>query len=166
MNTGNSIIAVHFGQPCLRLAPDSFPPSNWVGALLFHRLLAAALSHAGLLDEGHSGATGELNDCVFMATVSDQDAAVHVIRGELGQAAVLSLCQIAVAEPDGWRCVYPSSEVRMEWLLDTERHELAEHKWHTLVERQIEALQEITRRLLAGGGKNPPGPLRDGKAGL
>jgi hypothetical protein len=122
MSVSETIIAVHFGDAFTAMTPEIFPARNRAGALLLSGFLKLALSDC--LSEGEPfGITGELNDCVFMASVGDEAAAVEIIKNVLQPIGLLNQCQIGVHRPEGWHCVYPSSEVRMAWLLDTERHD-------------------------------------------
>jgi len=50
--------------------------------------------------------------------------AIQTIKAELECVALLSVCQIGVRDDTSWRCVYPSAEDKMEWLMDLERQEL------------------------------------------
>jgi hypothetical protein len=67
---------------------------------------------------------GPLNDCVIVITVHDPEQAIQTIKAELERVALLAVCQIGISDDGDWRCVYPSSEVKMDWLLDPERQEL------------------------------------------
>jgi hypothetical protein len=67
---------------------------------------------------------GPLNDCIIAITVHDPERAIQTIKAELESVALLSVCQIGIRDNVGWRCVYPSPEVKMEWLMDLERQEL------------------------------------------
>jgi hypothetical protein len=122
------IIAVHIGDLVIGpLAAEAFPPKNLIGMLLLWRLLSLALSKAGLLAEP-AGGRGELNDCTFMASVTDTEAAAIVLKEELALIGLLDVSQIGIARDGGWRCVYPSASVRLNWLLDGERQDLVRER--------------------------------------
>ena len=131
MNTFNSnpqTLAIHFGTPKRFLEsvmPEFFPPHNWIGALLARHIVKGALLRANLLPTGEVGCTGDLCDCVMIAEVTDASAAIEVIKEELAASPFHFLYQIGVREGDGWRSVQPSPGARVNWLFDTERHDLA-----------------------------------------
>ena len=111
-------IAVHFGNKTVGLMPEYFPAGNWIGTHLLHELLSLALSQDGLMAGDTSCATGELNDCIFRATVNDVSKSVETIK----RTVQLLPFQVAVIEGSGPRCVYPSGDLRMAWLIDHDRH--------------------------------------------
>jgi hypothetical protein len=131
MNT--ALIGIHVG-----LIPGELsPPNNWIGMLLLSRCLSVALSRAGLL-AAPLAATGELNDCILFAAVSDAEDAAAVLRSELEAVRLLQNSQIGIQKGGEWECVYPSGRVRLNWLLDGERQELAsaQHSASTAEERE------------------------------
>jgi hypothetical protein len=120
------VIGVHLGHPLTQILPDFFPAGNYAGAVLLCRVLELALLRDGLMQEGSCGIlAAELNDCIFLALVSNATAAADTIMPELKAAGLLPFCQIGILEETSWRCVHPSSEVRLNWLMDGERIELA-----------------------------------------
>jgi hypothetical protein len=130
MNSELFLIGIHVGDPSTELMPGIRPPNNYTGTLLLSRLLKLALGSAGLIQgEECCGASGELNDCIVMVQVTDEDAAIELIKSELDKVRLLSSCQIGVRRDREWVCIYPSPNVRMAWLLDDERRGLDE--WET-----------------------------------
>jgi hypothetical protein len=140
-------IGVHVGNPLMHLALE-FPAGNYVGLRLLNRSLELALQANGLTGEDCCAADGvELNDLVWIARVADALAAAEIVKRELGALYLLRLSQIGVLGRDGWRCVYPSKEVRLNWLLDGERLELTDEKFRQAQRKQIAIWEEIQRRL-------------------
>lgn len=125
----DQVIGVHVGNPICRLAPKVFPPDNHVGVHLLGRTLVLALQADGLTGEDCGGAMGgQLNDCMFLAAVTDRVAATETIKRELASSGLLQVIQIGFLEEDGWHCIYPSSEIRLNWLLDSDRLQFAADK--------------------------------------
>ena len=127
MNTGDiakHCVAVHVGCPGMNAASVISPANNWIGTVLLIRLVELALVRDGIKKLYPLGVNGPLNDCVITLLAVDPEAAVKTITAELDAAKLLAFCQIAVWGDTGWRCVHPSPEIRMEWLLDPERQEL------------------------------------------
>jgi hypothetical protein len=60
-------------------------------------------------------------------------------------------------ENSGWRCVYPCPEIRLNWLMDAERLDLATEKYRQAQLEQFnivrEALKQIQRDKGEQGGK-------------
>jgi hypothetical protein len=135
------IIAVHIGIPGEEPAKVLRPDNNWIGSLLLLRLLDVALQR----DENQTlqppGASGFLNDCILTFSAIDREEAVKTIMAELEWLKLLPSCQIGVLDGGCLRCVHPSPEVKMEWLLDTERHEF-------FIKQRDEALDKLL------GGEN------------
>ena len=101
-----------------------YPDGNWIGSILLLRVLELACLRDGIDLLMSVSVNGALNDCVILFGVDAREAAIETIKAELEGVALLKIYQIAVTDGDGWRCVYPSPEVKMEWLLDLERQEL------------------------------------------
>ena len=100
----------------------------------------------GVVQEG--GRIGPLNDCAILIPVRDPERAIQTIKTELKCAALLEVCQIGIiSDAAGWRCVYPSSEVKMEWLLDSERQELYTSQF-------IEGVDNFLRKAAGEAGDN------------
>src|ERR1035437_4781151 len=117
-------VAVHVGVGGLSTAGIGCPAGNEAGSLLLFRVLESALERDGIKTCGPGGRLGPLNDCVILIPVRDPEQAVQTIKTELNRVALLAVCQIGITDDGDWRCVYPSSEVKMDWLLDPERQEL------------------------------------------
>ena len=141
-------IGVHVGNPMLALRPEFAPPGNAVACVLLHRMLEQALLRDGLTREDCCGLAGaELNDCIFMGLVTDPTAAAETIKRELTSVCILRHCQIGISEGHAWHCIYPSPEVRMEWLMDTERLEHASAQWILAQSSHLNAVREAVRQL-------------------
>ena len=144
----DNVIGVHVGNPPLLWRREFSPAHNNVAYLLLHRTLELALLRDGLTREDCCGACGaELNDCIFMAAVTDPVAAAETIKRELAPLSLLLHCQIGIPEGAGWRCIYPSSDVRMDWLMDTER---LEHASAILLHHQSEQINALWAALKPG----------------
>ena len=153
------VIGVHVGNPMLALRPEFAPLGNAVAYVLLHRMLELALLTDGLTRADCCGAAGaELNDCIFMGQVSDPIAAAETIKRELAQVCLLKHCQIGILEGNAWRCIYPSPQLRMEWLMDTERLEHASAQYILAQSNQLNAIREAVRRLALKSGQ--PGEKR------
>ena len=116
------LVAVHVGVGAA--AWVGCPAGNEIGSLLLWKVLDLALERDGVERYGPGGRIGPLNDCAIGIMVHDPEQAIQTIKAELERVALLAVCQIGVSDDAGWRCVYPSSEVKMGWLLDPERQEL------------------------------------------
>ena len=137
----DNFVGVHVGNPMLALMPEFAPPGNNVAYLLLHRTLEMALLRDGLTREDCCGGCGgELNDCIFVAAVTDPIAAAETIKRELARLALLPHCQIGVPEGAGWRCICPWPDVRMNWLMDRER---LEHALAQFLQRQSDQFSVI-----------------------
>jgi hypothetical protein len=145
MNTGSSdqMVGVYIGAPILRQLGEFAAPAGAFEFLLFYRVLELALLKEGLMCEGQSGGCGPyLTDCIFEALVTDPIRAIETIKTELAGFSLLDFSKIGVFGEAGWRCVYPSPNVRMTWLMDMERRDLALDQYqkdlagrvHTVVE--------------------------------
>jgi hypothetical protein len=91
-----------------------------------------------------------------MAKVTDPLAAVEVLKDELTALALLGFSQIGILEDHrGWRCVHPHAAVRMEYLMDAERH--GNHFPRVVESLRAGAVQaaEMTRALLARPDATP-----------
>ena len=142
------VIGVHVGNPMLAFRQDFAPPGNAVAYLLLHRMLELALLRDGLTREDCCGAAGaELNDCIFMGLVTDPVAAGESIKRELATVLVLPHCQIGILAGSIWRCIYPSPEIRMGWLMDTERLEHAAAEFLRAQSNHLNLLREAVRQL-------------------
>jgi hypothetical protein len=142
------LVGVHVGNGLLALRPEFAPPGNYVAYGLLRRVLELALLGAGLTREDSCRACGgELNDCIFGAPVTDAIKAVETIKRELAAQSLLSHSQIGIWEASGWRCVYPSSGVRMQWLMDTERLEHASAQSLHLLDKRMAFFAEVWRQL-------------------
>jgi hypothetical protein len=117
-------IAIHIGSADLQRLAPACPPGNRIGALLMFRVLELALLRDGLLSyEERPGVKGEFNDSVYLFLANDR-AAIETIKSELARLGLLQYSQIGVPEGTTWRCIHPSAEVKMDWLLNPERQEL------------------------------------------
>ena len=136
-----NIVGVHVGNPLMASQPHLCPPGNAVAVPLFYRVMELALLRDGLTREDCRGGWGaEFNDCVFVAAVTDPIAAAETIKRELARLALLPHCQIGVPEGAGWRCICPSPDVRMNWLMDRER---LEHALAQFLQRQSDQFSVI-----------------------
>ena len=117
-------VGVHVGVGGLSAAVVGCPAGNEIGSLLLWRVLESALARDGIETCGPGGRLGPLNDCVILIPARDPEQAIQTIKTELHRVALLAVCQIGINDDGDWRCVYPSSEVKMDWLLDPERQEL------------------------------------------
>jgi hypothetical protein len=157
MNIDNQIVGIHFGAPTLPVVSEIYPRDNWIGAALLRRLLELTLLRAELIGEDMESCAGPLNDCVLFFHVLEQTAAVEAIKAELIRLRMLPYCQIAIPDGANWRCVHPSHNTRMEWLLDIERHEAyAEQREQLSAERRAlidSLLRKIHEAGEKGGGK-------------
>ena len=118
------LVAVHVGNPYLVAAGMVFPADNWIGAGLLSKLLQLALHRDGIENLLPPGLRGTLNDCVLTFVVNDCEAAIKTIKAELEGVRLLSFCQIAVPDGASWKCIHPSPDTKIEWLLHPERQEL------------------------------------------
>lgn len=143
------VVGVHVGNPMLALRPEFAPPGNAVAYLLLHRMLELALIRDGFTrEDGCCGAAGaQLNDCIFMGRVTDPIAAAETIKRELALVCLLRHCQIGILEGNAWHCIYPSPQLRMEWLMDTERLEHATAEFFRAQSNHLNALREAVRQL-------------------
>ncbi len=108
----------------MQFAQEFFPAKNISGVFAFRRLVELALTNAGLLCDLQVAAMGELNDAVLVAIVNDGHAAAAVIKRELKGLCFLPFTQIGLRMPNKtWVCLHPSPDVRMDWLMDSERGE-------------------------------------------
>jgi hypothetical protein len=150
MNTeSEKSIWIHIGSPTMKLMGEFYPPQNWVGSRLLLRVLKQALTNSGVLvtsDGGRGiGMQGELNDCIIAAWVNDASTAVEVIKRELKDLDLLHGCQIGVGDETGLRCVHPSPGVRMAWLVDTERSEMATAELFRAARENLKLLTSVIR---------------------
>jgi hypothetical protein len=133
----------------LRILPELTPPGNAVGLLLLIRALESALVIEGLTCQHACAGIGPwLEDSVFFAPVSDAAKSVEVIKAELAAVCLLIFCQIGILEEGCWRCVYPSPEVRLEWLLDTDRLDHASTQYCQALSRRADTLLKWLKPLL------------------
>ena len=124
--TPSQWIGVHVGNSVMMpFFTDHLPQGNWIGASLLSRVLELALQAEGLTQSAGAVTAGDLNDCVLQIPVSDTEAAAEIIIRELKNLLLLQVSQIGVQTGSGWRCIYPSPSVRMDFLMDTERHSCA-----------------------------------------
>jgi len=134
-----------------------YPSGNRIAALLLYRLLLLALERDGLIQShGDTGITGDLNDAVFSAIVLDMARAVDACRAELDRVGLLEMSQIAVRADGEWRCVHPSPETPVLWLMDTDRHAALWEQLHAkLRQRQAETekAMEMLREIVRNGGQ-------------
>jgi len=141
-------VGVHVGVGGLSAAVVGCPAGNEIGSLLLWRVLESALARDGIETCGPGGRIGPLNDCVILIPVRDPEQAIQTIKTELKRVALLAICQIGIiSDAAGWRCVYPSCEVKMEWLLDSERQELYSSQF-------IEAADNFLRKAAGEAGDN------------
>jgi len=148
------IIGVHMGDPMLHVMPVFAPAGNNVGFVLLHRYLELALLAEDLTREECCGGSGaELNDCIFLALVTDPNAAADTLKRALGRVGLLPYAQIGVSEGDNWRCIYPSSACRMGWLMNTERLEHASEQFLRALNNEFNSNCETVRRLLRSLGQ-------------
>jgi hypothetical protein len=118
------VISIHVGVPSIQRAQLSFPPNNLIAGIFLNRLLELALLRAGIAAKVIG--TGPLNDSIIMIPIddiSDVEPALSAIKTELDFFWLLQICQIAVWD-HGWRSVYPTEGIEMNWLLDRDRHAL------------------------------------------
>jgi len=123
--TLNRGFAVHIGNLKMAAIPEVFPNGNVIGAMLVGRLIQSTLSQHGLM-YGETLAGGTLGDCIVLVPMplADQAAAVGIVMEALKDAALLNYSQIAILDEAGkWRCVFPSADVKMDYLMDMERQE-------------------------------------------
>jgi hypothetical protein len=113
-----------------------------------------ALASEGLIKEGKCAGIGELNDSVFNFIVTNRMAAAERVMRELERLCLLPYCQIAILEVSGWRCIHPSAALRMNWLLDYERHQAATKK---LMDGLALQQQRVKEWLESGHHGFPPG---------
>jgi hypothetical protein len=130
-------VAVHVGCPGMNKAVVVFPADNWIGTILLFRLVELALLRDGIEKLAPLGVNGPLNDCVITILAGDREAAIKTIKAELEAAKLLSFCQIAVSDGRAARCIYPSPEVKMAWLLDIERQELYSDQFRQGIDRLL-----------------------------
>ena len=150
----DSIVGVHVGDPLLELWIEFAPFGNHIAFLLLHRMLELALLSEVLTREDCCGATGgALNDCTFIALVSDPVAAVETIKRELGRIGLLPHSQIGISEGPGWRCVYPGSNIRMGYQMDSERLEHASEQSLRAQGQQVDAILATWNRLMLKRGQ-------------
>jgi hypothetical protein len=150
----DQVIGVHVGNPMLALRPEFAPPGNNVAFMLLHRLLELALLRDGLTREDCCGGCGaEFNDCVFKAAVTDAIAAADTIKRELAPLSILPHCQIGVLETAGWQCLYPSPDVRLNWLMDTERLVFAGVRFSLATDAQLKAVREAVKLIQQEDGR-------------
>jgi hypothetical protein len=139
----DQIVGVHIGNPLLTLRPEFSPAANFIGMVLLWRLLELALLGARLARENSCvSAGGELNDCIFLAAVTDRHAAAETIERALKSVTLLDHSQIGFLRAEGWQCIYPSSDLRLSWLMDTERLDFAAEKF---LQAQAEQLNLVRR---------------------
>jgi hypothetical protein len=156
MNTvsPDQVIGVHIGNPLLQLRPEFAPADNSVGFVLLHRMLELALLAGELTGNDCCGASGAyLNDCIFIARVTDPTAAGETIKNELGRVGLLSHSQIGVLEGASWRCLYPSANVRLGWLMDEERLEFAAVKFSQAQDDQLKLIREAFAQMQRENGQ-------------
>jgi hypothetical protein len=147
--SAENIVGVHVGDATRLVLPEFLLPGNRLAALLLWRVLALALIKEGLTrQDSYGGAGPELGDCVFMAAVSDPAQAVDIIKAELAAHCLLAYSQIGVVEDGRWQCVHPSPEVRMAWLMDTERLEYATNQFCQAVSNWSDTVLELLRPFL------------------
>jgi hypothetical protein len=145
-------IAIHFGTPNRALEssmPELFPPNNLLGALILHQMLKNALEREGVLATGIFGCVGELSDCVMLGEVTDEAAAVEIIKRELDRPLLRIFCQIAVGRDGEWQSVFPSAGARVNCLLDTERHEMTFEKFKAAILAWCDRTEADFNRLVA-----------------
>lgn len=145
MIAAEQYIAVHVGRSDMQVP---LIRANWMGSLLLGQLLHNALVQAYVSEQESPTWTGPLDDFIMKIEVSDADAAVQIVRTELEKAVLLNVSQIAVWDSDceQWSCVYPRPDVRMNWLLDSDRLELAFSQYQE--QRKLEAQLPWSGRLL------------------
>lgn len=124
IDTAKHAVAVHVGEPAMNVARVLYPPGNWIGSFLLIRLLQLAILRDQVELLWPIGLRGPLNDCVVTVVARDREAAIKTIKAELDSAGLLAFCQVGISDGAGCRCIHPSADVKMEWLLDTERQEL------------------------------------------
>lgn len=151
MNPGElkQVVGVHVGNPLLKLRPEFAPDGNAAGGFLLWRLLELALLAEGLAAENSCGfCGGQLNDCVVWALTSNAQAAAETFKRELKPLCLLEYCQIGVWDGESWHCVYPSSGVRLNWLMDNERLEYDLQKFRKASEEQFAIVRRAAEELL------------------
>ena len=157
MNIDDQIIGIHFGDRTLSAAAETYPRDNWIGAMLLRRLLELTLLRAELISEAMESCAGPLNDCMMFFCVRDQAAAIEAIKEELIRLRMLPHSQIAILDGASWRCIHPSGNTRMEWLMDIERYEAyAEQREQLSAEKRAlfdSLLRKIREAGEEGGGK-------------
>lgn len=152
-SSGDCVIGVHIGA-ANKLLIEILPPDNFIAIILIRRLLANALQNAGLLDSKVVG-TGRMDDLVILVGVTDGPAAVEIIKAELAATMLLGFAKIGIGSEGRWRCVHPSPTVRMDWLLDTERHELHDAQRIQAMFDRIQQMAEFIRRSMANPELSP-----------
>jgi hypothetical protein len=121
------MIGVHVGHPLLGICPELGAGRNAFGWILLKRLLELALVNEELiLPDSCAAMGGDLQDCVILALVTDETAAVQVLKRELDRVCLLPFCQIGLRiDAATWECLYPSRALRVSYLFDLERQEAA-----------------------------------------
>ena len=130
------LVAVHVGNPTMVAAGMVFPTDNWIGAGLLSKLLQLALLRDGI-QILLPGFRGPLNDCVLTFAVDDREAAIKTIKAELEGVRLLPFCQIAVSDGASWKCIHPSPDTKIEWLLHPERQELFSSQLDQAIENHL-----------------------------
>src|SRR5689334_22399188 len=86
---------------------EFLPRNNFVGVMLFHRVLRQSFEAAGLL-AGECLVTGELSACFGTVAVSNFLAGAELLKEELFKVGLLGQTRIAWQDEAGlWRFVYP-----------------------------------------------------------
>jgi hypothetical protein len=131
------IVSVHVGGPAMNVARALYPADNWIGSILLICLVENAILRDGVELLIGVGSFGPLNDCVVTVVARDREAAVATLKALLDRATLLPFCRIAISDGARWECIYPSADVRMEWLLDTERQELFSAQYRQAIEKLL-----------------------------
>jgi hypothetical protein len=137
IDTAKHIVAFHVGEPSMKEVGIVYPANNWSGSRLLWRMLQLAFLRDGIECLRPAGFSGPLNDSCHIFFVGDRESAIQTIKAELEVVKLLPFCQIGVLDGDDWRCVYPSPEVKLEWLLDSERQELYSSQVHHSLEKLL-----------------------------
>jgi hypothetical protein len=136
-DSAKHIVAVHVGEGDMAAVKIIYPDGNWIGSIILRRVLELACLRDGIDLLMSVSGSGALNDCIILFVVDDRETTIQTIKAEMERVALSKICQIAVTDGDGWRCVYPSPEVKMEWLLDSERQELYSSQLDQAVEKLL-----------------------------
>src|ERR1051325_739198 len=126
---GEQVIGVHIGLPPGLQLPHAWPENNFAGAFLARDLIKNILRAVGVLNEAQTvGCAGSLNDCVILAAVTDSSAAVAALKEYISESLLGRYFTVATRQGLNWVQAHPNPGASANWLLDTERHVLANEK--------------------------------------